>query len=409
MRGNITRRGKSSWRIKFDIGIDPVTGERSTQWETVRGTKKDAQAVLARRLSDIAEGAFVERSVVTVTEYARHWLETIAPARTCAKTRERYEEIIDKHIIPQLGVTALQKLDGPRIDKFYRQLRTAGRRDGKGGLAPQTCQHIHRLLSQILASAVKAQKLRLSPMLGVQTAPKIRREEIQVLNDDELAALFKRLKGRPLYMPVLLAASTGMRRGEILALRWKDVELDKATLQVAQVVEFVGGVMALKEPKTDRSRRTITLPDRLVQELRAHRKEQLTWRLKLGMGKDVRDLVFPAWNGELRNPSHFTKEFSREITAARLPHITFHGLRHTHITHLLRSGVPCTWSPHVLAMPTQLSPSTFMRICFPANRKAPQPSLTQHSGSPYRTSASGSGANPVPIPGLVANVPRLSF
>jgi integrase len=90
---------------------------------------------------------------------------------------------------------------------------------GLGGLAPQTVQHIHRLLSQILSSAVKAQKLRLSPMLGVQTAPKVRREEIRILNDDELATLFKRLKGRSLYMPVLLAASTGMRRGEVLALR----------------------------------------------------------------------------------------------------------------------------------------------------------------------------------------------
>jgi integrase len=139
-------------------------------------------------------------------------------------------------------------------------------------------------------------------------------------------------------MPVIVAASTGMRRGEVLALRWRDIDMDKATLQVAQVVELVGGKMTLKEPKTDRSRRTIALPARLVQELKAHRRTQAEHCLKLGVGKP--ELVFPTWDGKIRNPSHFTKAFSREVAAAKLPRVTFHGLRHTNITHLLRSGVP---------------------------------------------------------------------
>jgi integrase len=273
-RGNITRRGKASWRIKFDLGTDPATGKRLTEYVTVRGAKKEAEAELTRRLNQIEEGGYVTRSDLTVAEYARHWLAAIAPSRTGAKTRERYAEIIEKHIVPQIGAIALQKLDGPRIDAFYSYLATEGRRDGKGGLAPQTVLHIHRLLSQILSSAVKARKLRQSPMIAVQTTPKVRREEVQVLTDDELAALFRHLKGRSIYMPVLLAASTGMRRGEVLALRWKDLDLDKLTLQVAQVVEQVKGSVTLKEPKTDRSRRAIALPGRLVQELRQHWKEQ---------------------------------------------------------------------------------------------------------------------------------------
>jgi integrase len=130
-----------------------------------------------------------------------------------------------------------------------------------------------------------------------------------------------------------------MRRGEVLAVRWRDVDLDRATLQVAQVAELAGKKFSLKEPKTERSRRTITLPDRLVEELKVYRKEHAGLCLRLGLGKV--DLVFPHWpDGGLRNPSHFTKAFSREVAAAKLPHITFHGLRHTHITHLLRSGVP---------------------------------------------------------------------
>jgi integrase len=340
MRGNITRRGKSSWRLKFDLGTDPATGKRLTQYATVRGTKKQAEVELNKKLNQVEEGSFVERTATTVSEYASHWLKSIAPAKASAKTLERYGEIINLHIVPQLGKVALQKLDGGKIDEFYTHLRTAGRRDGKGGLAPQTVQHVHRLLSQILSSAVKARKLRQSPMAAVQTTPKVRKEEIQVLDDAELSTLLRHLKGRSIYMPVLMAASTGMRRGEVLALRWKDIDLSRATLQVAQVVEQTKAETKLKEPKTDRSRRTIALPARLVTELRLHRKEQAELRLKLGLGKSDNDLAFPTFDGHLRSPRPFSKEFAREAAAAGVAHVTFHGLRHTHITHLLRSGVP---------------------------------------------------------------------
>lgn len=340
MRGNITRRGKASWRLKFDLGTDPATGKRNTQLVTVRGTKKQAEAELNKRLNQIEEGTFVEKSGATVAEYARHWIETIAPSKASAKTLERYGEIIEKHIVPRVGAVHLQKLNGPRIDAFYQQLRVDGRADGKGGLAPQTVLHIHRLLSQILASAVKARKLRQSPMEAVQTTPKVRKEEIQVLDDAELAVLLKHLKGRAIYMPVMLAASTGMRRGEVLAVRWKDIDLDRATLQVAQVAEETKAGVTVKEPKTDRSRRSITLPARFVHELRIHKKQLAEHRLKLGLGKDEQDLVFPTFDGRMRTPRPFSKEFAREAEAAGVGHVTFHGLRHTHISHLLRSGVP---------------------------------------------------------------------
>lgn len=340
MRGNITKRGKASWRLKFDLGRDPVTGERLTEYVTVRGTKKEAERELNRLLTQYEEGSYVLKHDDTVADYARHWLGAIAPAKAAAKTLERYSEIVEKHIVPQIGSVPLQKLDGPRIDEFYAHLRKAGRADGKGGLAAQTVQHIHRLLSQILSSAVKARKLRQSPMVAVQTTPKVRSEEIQVLDDNELAALLRHLRGRPIYMPVLMAASTGMRRGEVLALRWKDIDLDRATLQVAQVAEETKAGVTVKEPKTDRSRRTIALPARLVAELRKHKKDLAEHRLKLGLGKDDKDLAFPTWDGRMRTPRPFSKEFAREAEKAGVPHVTFHGLRHTHITHLLRSGVP---------------------------------------------------------------------
>lgn len=339
-RGNITRRGKSSWRLKFETGADPVTGERGTRFVTVRGTKREAESELTRLLGEVEEGTFVERSASTVGEYAKHWLSAIAPSKAAPKTLERYSEIVHKHIVPRIGARSLQKLEGAHIDEFYAKLRTEGRLDGKGGLAPQTVQHVHRLLTQILASAVKARKIRVSPIGAVQATPKVRRDEIQVLTDDEMGKLLQYVRGSDIGMPVMLAVATGMRRGEVLGLRWKDVDLDRAELRVAQVVEQTTNGLAFKEPKTERSRRSITLPARMVDELKAHRKAQAEHRLKLGLGRDPDGLVFAAWDGSTRNPDLFSKAFARAAEKAGVPHVTFHGLRHTHITHLLRSGVP---------------------------------------------------------------------
>lgn len=339
-RGNVTKRGKGSWRLKFDVGADPATGKRNTQFVTVRGTKKEAEAELNRRLSQVDEGSFVPKSGTTVGEYCTHWLASIAPAKASAKTLERYREIVEKHIVPKLGATTLQKLDGSKIDDFYNHLRGAGRLDGKGGLSAQTVLHIHRLLSQVLASAVKAKKLRHSPMDAVQTTPKVRREEIQVLTDDEQLALLRHMKATPIYLQVLIATATGMRRGEILGLRWSDILFDRNELKVAQVVEQTKSRVSFKVPKTDRSRRTISLPVSMMSRLRTAKKEQAELRLKLGLGKSSSDLVFCDLEGHPLNPLNFSKQFASEADAAELGHVTFHGLRHTHITHLLRSGVP---------------------------------------------------------------------
>jgi integrase len=203
---------------------------------------------------------------------------------------------------------------------------------------PATIAHIHKVLTQILKSAVKARKLCHSPMDDVQTKPKARQEEIRILGDKELAALLAHLRGHWLYVPVLLTAATGLRRGEVLALRWSDIDFSAATLRVAQVMEFVGPRISFKEPKTERSRRTVALPASVVLELKAHRKVQAEHCLKCGFGRS--ELVFPRWDGKPHNPDRFGDYFKREVLAAKLPRVTFHSLRHTHITCLLRNGVP---------------------------------------------------------------------
>jgi integrase len=247
--------------------------------------------------------------------------------------------MITAHIIPGLGVVPLQKLDGKAIDRFYAHLRKDGRRYG-GGVSAVTLHNIHRMLAQLLKSAVKAKLIARSSIDDVQTKVTAKRRKVQVLDEAELVQLLAYLKGHWLYMPTLLAAYTGLRRGEVLGLRWRDIDMASATLQVTQSVEIVSNKLVLIEPKTDRSRRTVTLPDSLLRELARHKKEQAAMRLKLGLGRDAADLVFTSPEGEMLNPDVLSEMFRLKVRAAGIKCTKFHGLRHFHITHLLKSGVP---------------------------------------------------------------------
>jgi integrase len=156
--------------------------------------------------------------------------------------------MITAHIIPGLGVVPLQKLDGKAIDRFYAHLRKDGRRYG-GGVSAVTLHNIHRMLAQLLKSAVKAKLIARSPIDDVQTKVTAKRRKVQVLDEAELVQLLAHLKGHWLYMPTLVAAYTGLRRGEVLGLRWRDIDMASATLQVTQSVEIVSSKLVLIEPK----------------------------------------------------------------------------------------------------------------------------------------------------------------
>lgn len=336
-RGSIIRRGERSWRLKYDLPPDQ-SGQRRTVYQTVRGTKKDAQAELTRRLARVIEGTAIAPSKLTFGRWAKHWLDNIAPSRAGRKACHRYGEIVRLHLNPVIGVIALQKLDGDHIDRLFRDLR---RHDGKP-MASATKTHIRKVLSSILASAVTGKKIVTSPMATAQALPRAPRTEIRILSDAQLGTLYQSLrdKGSPLYSAVLVAGGTGVRRAELLGLKWRDVDLDAGTIEIKQVIEAREDGLRFKEPKTDRSRRTITIGDRLVSELRVHRRRQAERRLAFGLGRDENDLVFTDETGSPWSPAAFTQAFIRSVAAAGLPHVRLHSLRHKHLSDLLRDGVP---------------------------------------------------------------------
>ncbi|MEE9544053.1 MAG: site-specific integrase [Rhodospirillales bacterium] len=162
--------------------------------------------------------------------------------------------------------------------------------------------------------------------------------EIQILDQDDAPKLLSAAKSTRLHVPVILALTTGMRRGEVLAIRWQDIDLDGAVLTVIQSLEQTKAGLRFKPPKSKKSRRRISLSPLTVDALRRHKVKQLEERLALGLGKNDSGLVFTTVEGEPVNPRKFSKDFYWIVKRSKIKRVTFHGLRHTHITQLLKDG-----------------------------------------------------------------------
>lgn len=340
MSGHVRKRGEKSWELKFDLGTDPVSGKRIVRYVSFKGTKREAQAELVRLLNQKNEGTYIDPSKMTVGEYLEHWL-SVGVGGWAAKTADRHRGIVRKNIIPRLGAIPLRKLTAVHIEAFEADLQRKGRlrhQDVRGGgLTAQTVLHVHRTLSQALAHAV-GKVLSRNPCDEVKP-PKPPCREIRILTKPEIARLLHALAGKPLYVPVLVGVTTGLRRGELFGLRWSDLDLDRGRLTVNQSLEWIGNPKAphFKSPKTKTSRRTITLPALTVEALRAHKAEQAVERLRLGLGKP--DLVFTRVDGAPVSLDYVTRAFGELVARLGLTPITLHGLRHTHISHQLMDGV----------------------------------------------------------------------
>jgi integrase len=340
MQGHIRQRSPGSWEVRYDFGTDPATGKRRIATATVRGDRKAAEKELRRLLRTVDDGSHVDPSHITVRQWLETWLETVR-SETSPKTFERYGEICRNFLMPALGNISLIRLAPTQIQTAYNAWAIGGRRDGKaGGLSPQTRRHMHRVLRTALARAVEQQLIARNPAdVFKKRLPKVDRRELVTLTADQSARLLEALAHSRVYWPVLLALSTGMRRGEILALRWKNVDLENGTLRVVESLEQTKTQIRFKSPKSGRHR-AITLPGYAVTELRRLKREQAEALLSLGVRQSGGTLVCCRGDGEPHQPLSLTYEFARFMRRLKdLPRVRFHDLRHSHATQLLASGV----------------------------------------------------------------------
>ena len=339
MRGHIRRRGERSWEIKFDLGIDPVTGKRLVRYQSIKGTKKEAQAKLTELLSEAARGVLVDASKETLSEFMDRWDPDWASHNVSLKTAERYRQLITNQIKPHFGAMLVQKIKPVHLNSLYATLLQSGGIDG-GPLS----RAYGRTRAQIAAPGPRARGawgvIAANPAALVHP-PRVAQTEIEIIREDEIKIVLNALRSRnlPLYTIATTALATGMRRGELLALRWKDVDLDGGKLRVEQSIEQTRTGLRFKSPKTKHGRRTITIPPAVVADLRAHWKASQEQRLALGLGRSApNDLVFTMWDGSPRKPNALTNDWLR-ASAVIGRRISLHALRHTHASSLIAAGI----------------------------------------------------------------------
>lgn len=345
MRGHVRnyelKTGEKRWAAVVYRGKHVAkNGTLQDSYRWIRGflTQRAAQKELNKVLRSLDDGTYAEASKQTVAEFLERWLDTIKPNLE-AKTIERYKEIVDLNINPRLGAIQLTKLQPQQISEFYAWSATSGNRRTQTGLSARTVLHIHRLLRKALQQAVIWQIRPTNPAAMIE-APRAKNKEMKPVEEDRAGWLIEAAAGTELYLPIRMALFTGMRRGEILGLRWSDLDLNNFRLTVNQSLGQTRAGAHFKEPKNKKSVRTIALSETLVTAIKAHAKRQQRIKDLFGTDYPKHDLVMPLPDGTPWPPDRFTDDyitFTRRVTARE---IRFHDLRHTHASELLRRGIP---------------------------------------------------------------------
>jgi integrase len=336
--GGIDARGDNTFRLRYR-----VSGQRFAK--TFHGSLSDARKELRRLLRTGDTGEHVAPERLTLAQWVEEWLE-LRQRKVSARTAEHYAELLRVHVLPTLGARLLQQIQVTEIDGLYRELARH--------LSPRSVHHVHVVLNSCLKTATLKRRLADNPAARADTPKADESDAWTVLDADQLTALVRGFKGLPLYGVVCVAAFTGMRRNEILALRWSDVDFDKSQIKVCRALEDTKrNGRGVKEPKTERGKRTIAIDVALLGLLRAEREKHLRIKAGIADGAAVdlslirlpaEALVFPSPMApfdfiRLRNPTSTTKQFTKRAAAIGFP-VRLHDLRHSHGTILLGKGVP---------------------------------------------------------------------
>ena len=330
MRGYVGRRG-STWGYVVDVAPDPSTGKRRQRTKGGFPTKKAAEEAMRKA---IAAGSAVGGDAQKVADYLDEWLEAVGP-RLRGTTASSYRIAVDR-IKGGLGAARLRDLTPMMIERFYADLMRAGGRRGEG-LSAKSVRNTHVVLRKALADGERLEILVRNPAARAKP-PTGERKETPTWTAAEVKAFLASVEDDPLYALWVLLATTGLRRGEALGLRWSDVDLDRGTLSVSQTVTTVDNRIAVTPPKSDRSRRRIGLDADTVRVLRDHKGDQSRDLELLGGGPAT--LVFTDADGGPVHPDHVTRRFQRLVRRSGLPKLRGpHDLRHTWASLALAAGV----------------------------------------------------------------------
>jgi integrase len=339
MRGFVTSKG-NRWYVVVELDRDE-SGRRQRKWHSGYATKREAERALPGIVQSLHNGTYVVPERTTLGEYlTKDWLPSVHSSLK-STTFDSYERTIQLHIEPRLGSTQLQKLTSGDLNRLYVTLSKEGRKNGTGGLSDRSVRLVHSILHKSLRDAV-AWNLVARNVADAARPPRqssATPNSFRVWSANEVHRFLIATKDERLSAAWTLFCTTGLRRGEVLGLRWQDVDLDGARLAVVNTLVSVAYQVEVSSPKSARSRRSVPLDSQTVSALRAHRVQHAKERLGWGSSFVDHDLVFAKENGEPLHPESVSRTFRSLVADAELPEIRLHDLRHTYATLSLQAGV----------------------------------------------------------------------
>jgi integrase len=339
MRGSIVKRG-SKYTVVLELERDPVTGKRRPKWLSGYRTKREAEQALSEAVTAAHAGIYVEPTKQTLRDFVEDWIAAIAPTLR-PSTLYSYDRNLRLHVLPQLGSIQLRRIDGGMLNALYAQLLADGKQsNGGGGLSPRSVRYVHTIVHRAFRDAVRWGRITRNPADAADPprAAATARPAMTTWTADQVRAFLDYTADHRLHAAFVVLATTGMRRGECLGLRWSDFDLTAGRLAIVQTVIAVNHEVRIGSPKTARGRRTVALDPGTIAVLRRHRQQQLAERMMMGAGFTDHDLVFCRPDGGPLHPERFSRTFEIEAARADLPRIRLHDLRHTWATLALSAG-----------------------------------------------------------------------
>lgn len=325
MSGHIRPAGPGRYRVVVEAGRDPATGRRKRIVRMVKGRKSQAEELLAKLISDLSRGDYVEPSRVTFGSWLDTWLNEYKRLDLRPTTWESYEIMARVHLKPALGAVYLKDLRPEHLQKLYNEKL-------KSGLSPRTVRYIHHVACSALKQAVKNQLILRNPAEAT-TLPAEKKRQVRALTQDEEKRLLRVLSEDRLGPAFLVLLGTGLRRGELLALQWRDVDFEAKTLRISKGLVRTGDGLKIQDAKTEKSNRIVPLAPALVEVLKEHRKKMFE-EGNYGLDRPV----FCTRNGTHIVPRNLNRKFDQILRRAGIEDVTLHSLRHTFATRLLELG-----------------------------------------------------------------------